>query len=73
MPSHGSIFSPMSSNGTHFLGNGQPWGIAAHVGWNIGLLIDAWVDNGQAWGGGRGAAFGLVGHSLQGFLVHARA
>ncbi|GFY88579.1 hypothetical protein Acr_06g0005190 [Actinidia rufa] len=36
---------------------------------NIGLSIDAW-------GGGRGccrASFGLVGHSLQGFLVHARA
>ena len=45
---------------------------------DICQLIDAWADNGQAlshaWGGGRGCrgdAQGPVGHSLQGFLVHA--
>lgn len=39
-----------------------PWAAKS----NIGLSIDAW-------GGGRGCCGASFGHSLQGFLVHARA
>lgn len=44
----------------------RPWAAK----FDVGLSIDAWVDIGR---GCCGAAFGLVGHSSQGFLVRARA